>query len=68
MAPLREEGIAAESETVNKVCREVKLCPCQHSMLASPSFLICLPASPQRIRKRENGVFRKETEQTGASA
>lgn len=68
MAPLREEGIAAGRETVNKVCREGKLCPCQHSMLVSPSFSLPLSASPQRIKKRKRGVFRKQTEQTGASA
>lgn len=72
MAPLREEGIAAGRETVNKVCRVGKLCPCQHSMLVSPSF--STPPSPshylttQRIKKRKKGVFRKQTEQTGASA
>ena len=63
MAPLREEGVAAGRETVNKVCGESKLCSRQHSRLVSPS----LPpsASPRRIKKRKRGVFRK---QTGASA
>lgn len=57
MAPLREEGTAAERETVNKVCREGKLCPCQHSMPVSPSFSVPLSASPQRIKKMEEGGF-----------
>lgn len=39
MALLREEGIAAGRETVNKVCREGKLCPCQHWILVSLSLL-----------------------------
>lgn len=70
MAPLREEGIAAVRETVNKVCREGKLCPCQHSVLVSLSlsFLFPLSAFLQRIKKRKRGVFKKQTEQTGASA
>lgn len=39
------EGIAAGKETVNKVCREAKLCPCQYWMLVSLSLplSLCLP-------------------------
>lgn len=65
MALLREEGIAAGRETVNKVCREGKLCPCQHWMLVSLRLFLSLPASPERIKERKCGVFRR---QTGASA
>lgn len=58
MAPLRAEGVAAGRETVNKECRESKLCPRQHSVPVSAS-IVPLSLLPLRGLKSGRGEFQE---------